>query len=165
MMSRSDRAWNNFVLNSDKSAYDRQSVRWAAAVANQFMASVMNGGMNSFLTYSYDMDACEFVRALSDIGAHSAADQLETVLRQLGIVLMQSTEGERWNLLDRYWTEDLDRFENLSEKAEAELMSALSAHVADEEDFYTDLTSSRAQSLRLADRQEHSSATPLDPGP
>jgi len=140
MKSGPDQAWNNFVLNSEPSAYAKGSRKWAAATANRFMGGANNGGLNSFLTSTWDVDAYDVLAALSAIGADVAAQELDRVLQGLGRLLPASSQDERWDILERYWTEDLDQFDILSDEADAELMEVLTAHVAGDEDFYLGLT-------------------------
>ena len=57
-------AWNNFVMNSRPAAYARGTNARAAAIANLYMGLANNGGINSFLTCSYDLDASEVLGTL-----------------------------------------------------------------------------------------------------
>jgi len=132
-------AWNSFVFHSDPDRYEKKSLRWAAATTCRFMGQVNNGGMNSFLTYSWELDPAEVVDALSMIGAHRTAKQLITVLDGLGQTLSPCSQEERWNILEACWKDELEEFENFSEEAESELMTALNEHIRAEEAFYLEL--------------------------
>lgn len=134
-------AWNNFVVGSEPRFYDAGSKKRAAAIANQYLELANNGGLNSFLTVSWDLDANEILEALISIGAPIAAKELGNVLRRLGVQLLPSSQDTRWELLDRHWTEALNEYDVLSEEADADLMSALSHHVSEHEDFYLNLKS------------------------
>lgn len=76
-------AWNNFVMRSDACAHEQGSRKRAAAIACLYMGLGLanNGGLNSFLTSTCDLDACEVVAALTAVGAHLAARQLEKVVQ------------------------------------------------------------------------------------
>ncbi len=148
MTSPSDQAWNNFVLNSDPAAYAKGSARWAAATANKFTNLVNGGGYNSALTGTWEIDPQDVVLALSLIGANVAAKDLGRILQGLGRSLSASSQDERWDLLERYWTEDLNELDFLSDEAETELTAVLEAHVSGEEDFYLGLTALKARQAR-----------------
>jgi hypothetical protein len=135
----SDRAWNNFVMHSDPASYEHGSSKRAAAIANLFMGGANNGGLNSFLTSSHDLDATEVLDALNALGAAKAAHQLELVLQGLGTSLPATTQEDRWVRLDKCWTECLDKHDVLTRDADAELMTALEKHVAANEKFYSRL--------------------------
>lgn len=136
----SDRAWNNFV-NCEPRDHEWGSPRRAAAITCLFMSGANNGGLNSFLTSSWDLDASEVVRALGAVGAITAERQLERVLRQIGCALPVMTQSERWDILDERWPDDLDPEDDcLSEEADRELMAVLERHVAEHEDYYASLT-------------------------
>lgn len=108
------------------------------------MGGANNGGLNSFLTSTHDLDADEVLEALIALRAGKAAHQLETVLRGLGRPLRASTEEERWALLDEQWHDDLDQYDVLTTEADAELMQVLEPHVAANEEFYSGLGASRS---------------------
>jgi hypothetical protein len=149
-MSPSDEAWNNFVQNSLPSAYDRGSERWAAALANLFMNLANSGGINAFLTSTYEIASGDVVEALSIIGAVEAAEQLEKVFQGIGAPLVVASQEERWDMLERYWTADLDGFDVLTDTSDAELMAVLAAHVAKEQDFYATLRNPSKQATKGA---------------
>jgi hypothetical protein len=140
----SNDAWNSFVLLSDPSMYEKGSVKWSAQIAKQYMGQANNGGLNSYLTYSYDLDAQDVLEALSVVEAHIAAAQLGYVVKELGCPLPASSEQERWDVLARAWTDALDQADFLSIEADKELMSVLEAHVGREEDFYLGLRKNRS---------------------
>ena len=132
----SDDAWNNFVMRSSVASYEPVSSRRAAAIASLFMGLANSGGLNSFLTSTYDLDALEVVSALKQVGANAAAHQLETVVQGLGVPLPVSTQDERWDLLDAQWHDGLDEHDVLTRNADKELMAVLERHVAADEEFY-----------------------------
>lgn len=103
------------------------------------MSGANNGGLNSFLTSTYDLDGNEVVSALRDLGARKAAHQLEVVLQGLGVPVSASTQNKRWNLLEKQWHDGLDEYDVLSEEADCELLAVLQSHVAANEDFYNSL--------------------------
>ena len=126
-------------MRSDPVSYERRSNMRDAAIANMFMGGANNGGLNSFLTSSYDLDAHEVHRALTAVGAHKAARQLQTVLDGLNAELPVSSQEGRWRALDEQWHNELDQFDVLSGEANDELMAALRRHVAENEAFYSQL--------------------------
>jgi hypothetical protein len=127
-------AWNNFVMRPF--AFDPDETRHAAAIANLFMNLANNGGLNSFLTSTCDLDSQEVVKALKFVGALKAAEQLGKVLDGLGQPLPASSPAQRWEVLERFWTDELEEYETLSEAADRELMLVLEQHVRDYEPFY-----------------------------
>jgi uncharacterized protein DUF4375 len=139
MPSVTVQAWNNFVMRSDPSSHEQESSKRAAAIACLYMGLANNGGLNSFLTSTCDLDASEVVDALTAVGANLAARQLEKVVQGLGKPLHRSSQEERWNLLEQYWTEELDDFDVHSSEADAELFAALERHVRENEAFYLGL--------------------------
>jgi hypothetical protein len=139
MPSCTVQAWNNFVMRSDPSSHEQGSSRRAAAIACLYMGLANNGGLNSFLTSTCDLDASEVVEALTAVGAHLAARQLERVVQSLGKPLPRSSQEERESLLEKYWTDELDDFDVLSSEADAELFAALQRHVRENEAFYLGL--------------------------
>jgi hypothetical protein len=134
-----NQAWNNFVMLSNPLSHEQGSNMRHAAIANMFMGCASNGGLNSFLTLSYELDAREVQHALATVGAHRAARQLQTVLDGLNTALRVSSEEERWRSLDEHWREELDQFDVLSDEANDELMAALTRHVAENEVLYSQL--------------------------
>ena len=139
MATCSDRAWNNFVMRSKPASFEIGSNKRTAAIASLFLSGANNGGLNSFLTSTYDLDAGDVLDALVALGATKAAQQLDMVLQSLGTTLPSSSQEERWEVLDRHWSVDLDRYDALSEGADEELKSVLSAHVAENEELYSRL--------------------------
>ena len=136
MLDDPHRAWNNFVTLSDPASCAPNSSYRAAAIANRFWGSANNGGLNSFLTGSYDFDAEEVREALEAVGACGAARQLGSVLDGLGTPLRQSSQDERWDLLDKYWADSLEEFDTLSGDVDVEIATALERHVRDNEAHY-----------------------------
>ncbi len=137
----SDQAWNNFVMLSGPGDHEWGSPRRAAAIASLFMAGANNGGLNSFLTCTFDLHSDEVVSALGAVGAIKAERQLERVLRHIGCELPVMTQSERWDILAERWPDDLDADDDcLSEEADRELMAVLEQHVAANEEYYASLT-------------------------
>jgi hypothetical protein len=135
----SDLAWNNFIMRDEPARYERGNIKRAAAVAGLFMSSANSGGLNSFLTSSFDLDAAEVVEALTAIGAAQAARQLVVVLDGLGTSLSASSQEDRWSRLEADWTEDLDAHDVLTAEADEELLEGLTRHVAANEAYYASL--------------------------
>lgn len=128
-------AWNGFVSSHpDDCEYGSQ--KWSAALALLYMNLANNGGINSFLTCTHDIASDDVLLALSMIGADESSRQLAQVIEDLGCSLPAATQDERWDVLDRMWSDKLDELDILSEKADAELMKVLTAHVAAEQDYY-----------------------------
>lgn len=140
-MSRNIEAWNKFAMQSSPSDFQVGTPLRAAAIANRYWGSANNGGINSFLTVSYDLDAKEILEALILIGALEAAKQFNRVLLALRVPLPVSSQDDRWNLLERHWTESMDSHDLLSEEADRDLSRALKIHVEAYEDFYISLES------------------------
>ena len=120
-------------------SYEAGSTRRAAALASLFMALANNGGLNAFLTSTHDFDAQEVVDALSLVGAAKAELQLASVLQGLGVPLPASSQSERWDTLDAYWTDTLDELDTLSSHASDQLTLVLGRHVQEHESFYLGL--------------------------
>ena len=139
MMDDVARAWNNFVLNSYPFRPGINDIRRCATVANMFMALANNGGINSFLTSTYELGGQEVVDALAAMGATSAAGQLRAVLVGLDEPLVPSSAEARWSTLDRLWSDELDAFDVLSEQADIELLQVLQRHVENEIAYYLTL--------------------------
>jgi len=130
------KAWNRFVMSSKPASYELGSARRAAAIANLYMGLANNGGINSFLTCSNDLDAAEVLDSLVAIGALTAANQFGAILQRLGPA-PPATQAERFLLLERRWPSDV--VEVLSPDANRDLMNALERHVLENEDFYLTL--------------------------
>jgi hypothetical protein len=105
------------------------------------MGQANNGGLNSFLTYSYEFSSDDVLLALTNIGAQKAAGQLAQVLDALGTALPASSQDERWDAMMTLWTEDKDIVDVLSNEADTDLMTALDSHVECNADFYLALQS------------------------
>jgi hypothetical protein len=131
-----DDAWNNFVMNSSPEDYPKGSIKNAAAVAKNYMSQANHGGVNSYLTNNWELDTLEVYVALETVGASIAAQQFQKVLDGLGVSVPASSHDERWDLLERYWTDALDQFDTLSDEADKDLMSSLEKHVFQNEEFY-----------------------------
>jgi hypothetical protein len=136
----SNEAWNNFVMNSQPSDYQLGSIKNSAAIAKYYMGQANSGGINSFLTYSYELDAIEVLEALSSVGAFVAAEQFNRILKGLDIPVPASSEEARWELLEHNWLDSLNDHDFLSDEADKDLMCALEQHVRQNEDFYLALT-------------------------
>lgn len=140
MSSTSDyQAWNNFVMRSDPMAVDVDGPKRAAALANMYMGLANSGGINAFLTASYDVAAQDVLDALNDVGATLAAEQLARILTSLGAPLPISSQDERWQILDRRWTSAMNEHDVLTTEADAELQRVLERHVSGNEAFYLTL--------------------------
>lgn len=140
MSSTSDyQAWNNFVMHSDPMAVDIDGPKRAAALANMYMGLANNGGINAFLTASYDVAARDVLDALNDVGATLAAEQLAHILASLGAPLQISSQDERWEILDRRWKEAMNEHDLLTTEADTELLRVLERHVSENESFYLTL--------------------------
>jgi hypothetical protein len=137
--SPSEDAWNNFVMNSQPEDYEAGSIRRSAAIAKQYMGQANKGGINSFLTNSWDVDASEVLVALAAVGAQLAAKEFGFVLGKLGVPVPASSQDARWNLLEQHWPEEMNEHDSLSDEANAELMRVLERHVREQEQFYLGL--------------------------
>jgi hypothetical protein len=126
-------------MHSPHASYEHGSSKRAAAIASLFMGCTNSGGLNSFLTSTYDLDAAEVLDALTALGAAKAAHQLERVLQGLGTSLPATSQDDRWERLEKHWGDDLDEYDVLTSEADAELMAVLEAHVAANEAFYSRL--------------------------
>ena len=133
------RAWNNFVMRSEPASYEYGSSKRAAALASLFMGLANNGGLNHFLTSSYDFDATEILDALNHLGATKAGHQLEQILQELGDPLPASSQMERWERMERDWSDELEKYDVLLTEADTELLHALEKHVAANKEFYVRL--------------------------
>jgi hypothetical protein len=137
--SLSNDAWNNFVMNSQPEDHEAGSIWKSAAIAKQYMNLANSGGINSFLTNSWEVDASIVLEALTAVGAHVAAKEFGYVLGKLGVPVPTSSQEERWNLLERHWPDELNEHDSLSDNADAELMRVLERHVREHEQFYLGL--------------------------
>lgn len=136
MADSNAKAWNNFVFFSQPDNYEAGDSMRSAAIAKQYMGLANNGGIDSFLTSSYDLGASEVLAALASVGASIATKELGHVLRTLGTPLPASSEEARWGLLEKYWSKSLDEYDLLSHEADSELMRVLEIHVREHEAFY-----------------------------
>jgi hypothetical protein len=82
--SSDDEAWNNFVMGSQPDDYPAGSIRKAAAIAKMYMNGANGGGLNSFLTNSWDIDAADVLEALLAVDAQVAAKEFGFILHELG---------------------------------------------------------------------------------
>lgn len=137
----SDQAWNNFVMLSEPGDHEWGSPLRAAAIANLFMAVANNGGLDHFLTFTYELHSDEVVSALGAVGAPKAQQALEFVLDRMGCALPVMSKQERWDILLERWPEldGPDEADILSREADDELMAALERHVAEHEAYYAGL--------------------------
>lgn len=129
-------AWNNFVMNSQPDDYQAGSSKKAAAIANRYMDGANGGGLNSFLTNSWELDATEVLEALRAVGAQVAAKEFDFILHGLGVPVPVQSQEARWLLLEQRWSEGMNDHDFLSDAADAELMRVLEQHVRDHEEFY-----------------------------
>jgi hypothetical protein len=134
--SLSVEAWNNFVMASVPSNYQSGSKKRAAAIANRYWGLANNGGINYFLTCSYDFDATEVLESLILVGALEAAKQFNRVIQELKVPILASSQDARWSLLERHWPQSMDAHDVLSHDADRDLLRALNLHVQAYEDFY-----------------------------
>ena len=132
-------AWNNLVMNADPELFEVGDERRNAAIACLYMGGANNGGLNAFLTNYSNLDAQEVLQSLEKIGANPAANQFRGVLDKLGEPLPVATEDERWDKLERLWTDKLDEMDVLSSEADESLMVALEAHVSKHMEYYLKL--------------------------
>jgi hypothetical protein len=137
--SPSDEAWNNFVMNSKHHEYPKGSNKSAAAIAAKFMNESNNGGLNSFLTNSWELDAAEVHESIKKVGALVAAKELKRVLDGLGVPVHVSSQDDRWDLLEQHWSDELNDLDLLSDEADRDLTRALEKHVQENEKFYLSL--------------------------
>ncbi|MEP6201450.1 MAG: DUF4375 domain-containing protein [Marinomonas sp.] len=133
-------AWNNLIVNAYPIVYEKGDERRAAAIASTYMGIAHNGGLNHFLTFSWDLDAREVLAALETLGADVAADQLRQVLEQIDDPLPASTQDERWDRLDDVWTGELNALDALTVEADRDLVAALERHVASHAEHYLNMT-------------------------
>jgi len=129
-------AWNNFVMSADPELFEVGDERRNAAIACLYMGGANNGGLNAFLTNYSDLDAQEVLQSLEKVGANPAADQLREVLAKLGEPLPAANQDERWDKLERLWTDELDEMDVLTTEADESLVAALEAHVSKNLEYY-----------------------------
>ena len=130
-------AWNNFVMGSQPEDYSPTDSKHSAALAKNYMNGALGGGINSFLTNSWEFSGQQVLNSLNFMGAVQAAKQFADVLERLGVSILTQTQDERWHLLDKYWPENVDdSFDMLSDESEKSLMFALEKHVQSNEQFY-----------------------------
>jgi len=129
-------AWNNLVMNADPDLHEVGDEMRNAAIACLYMGGANNGGLNAFLTNYSDLDAQEVLQSLDKLGANPAADQLRSVLEKIGEPLPATTEDERWEKLERLWTDELDEMDALTTEADESLLAALEAHVSKHTEYY-----------------------------
>jgi hypothetical protein len=134
--SPSNEAWNNFVMNSQPDDHPVGSSKRAASIAKQYMSLANHGGLNSFLTNNWDLDAAEVVEALLAVDAQVAAKELGDVLCMLGVAVPAQSQDARWDLLEQHWSDEMNDHDFLSEAADGELMRVLEQHVREHEEFY-----------------------------
>ena len=129
-------AWNNFVMGSQPADYQAGSIKRAAAIAKMYMSQANHGGLNSFLTNSWELDAAEVLDALRAIGALVAAKEFEFILRGLGVPVPAQSQDTRWDLMEWHWSEEMNEHDFLSDAADKEIMRILEQHVQQNEEFY-----------------------------
>jgi hypothetical protein len=129
-------AWNKLMMNADPDLYDVGDERRNAAIACLYMSGANNGGLNAFLTNYSDLDGQEVLQSLEKIGANDAANQFRVILEALGQHLPAATEKERWDKLERLWTDELDEIDFLTAEADKSLVAALEAHVSNHIEYY-----------------------------
>ncbi|MFC3441265.1 hypothetical protein ACFOKF_08650 [Sphingobium rhizovicinum] len=129
-------AWNNFVQGSYPPAPSLSKVRHAAAIANLYMGAANNGGINSFLTVTPELNTNDVLDALLEMNMIETAAQFKAVIVGLGQHLVASSSDERWRILEERWTDEMDYLDGLTPEADAELMRLLEAHVSEHEEYY-----------------------------
>ena len=140
--SSEHQAWNNFVLNSYPPSAETDSKCRAAAVASLYMGTANNGGINSFLTVTPELNTQSVLEALQELGLNETAAQFSAVIKGLGQHLPTATSDERCDILDQLWTEDLDALDTLTVQSDAELMRVLERHVSEREAYYASMNRS-----------------------
>jgi len=138
-------AWDNLVYHSFPIPFEEGDLRRAAAIATHYMGTAGNGGLNNFLTSSYDLDANEVLVSLEALGAKIAASQLRHVLEVIGEPLLPSTQEERWDKLMDLWKDELDVADYLTEEADQEIASVLRVHVREFADYYMNITANTSE--------------------
>ena len=128
-------AWNN-LMSSDPLAFDKGSDQRAAAIAARYSGLANNGGINSFLTCSNDLDASEVLESLVAVGALTAAKEFGSVLRGLGGTLPAASQKERFYALEALWRKSLNQHDVLSTQADEDINRALERHVVKHDAFY-----------------------------
>jgi hypothetical protein len=103
------------------------------------MNGANGGGINSFLTNSWDLDAKDVVNALKHIGAMTAAKELEYILAKIAVPIPVSSQDARWDLMEKHWHEEFNEHDFLSDESEKDLMLNLEKHVQQNEEFYLSL--------------------------
>jgi len=136
-----DEAWNNFVLSFKPTSFPPGDARRSAAIARRYMNGVLSGGINSFLTDSYEISTTDVRQALEQIGAYVAAKDLGQVIEKIGGDLPISDQEGRWRRVEEVWTDDCDEFDCLTDAAEADIVSALEKHVEENLQFYLGIAS------------------------
>jgi len=131
-----DQALDNFIFKSQPDRHERGTIRWAAALAKNYSNLANSGGINSFLTNSYEIATEDVREALLLIGSNDALRQFDTVINGLGGHLPLQSQDERWDTLEKRWTEELNAHDFLDD---AELETILDAHVAADQEFYRSL--------------------------
>ena len=103
------------------------------------MNEANGGGLNSFLTNNWELDAAVVCDSIEKVGALIAAGELKRVLDGLGVQVPVSSQDDRWDLLERHWSDELNDFDFLSDEADEDLTRALEKHVQENEAFYLSL--------------------------
>ena len=134
--SKNTDAWNKFVLNSEWADYSDGDIRRSAAIAKSYMGLANNGGINSFLTNTWELSAGEVLGALKAVGALYAASEFEMIVGALMAPVPVMTQDERWEFMEKHWRVGLNQFDMLSDEADEDLMNALEKHVQANEAFY-----------------------------
>jgi hypothetical protein len=132
-------AWNNFVMNDDAENLEKGNSKHVAFIAKNYMNTALGGGINSFLTNSWDLDAKDVLKAVKQIGALIAAKELEHILAKIAVPIPVSSQDARWDLMEKHWPEELNEHDFLSDEAEKDLMLNLEEHVRQNEEFYLSL--------------------------
>jgi hypothetical protein len=132
-------AWDTLVMNADPSKFPQGDIKRSAAIASIYMGIANNGGINHYLTFSYALDGIETYNALIQLGANTAAKEFKTVLEQLGDPMKSTSQDNRWNLMEKLWTEKFDALDLLTVEADQDIVSALTKHIQEHGAFYLGL--------------------------
>ncbi|MET0183083.1 MAG: hypothetical protein ABW199_09380 [Caulobacterales bacterium] len=121
---------------SEPLAFEKGSDKRAASISARYMGLANNGGINSFLTCSNDLDASEVLDSLVAIGAMTAAKEFSQVLRGLGHALPATSQEERFSALEALWHKSLNELDVLSLEADNDIADALKRHAEQNAAFY-----------------------------
>lgn len=98
-------------------AFNKGDKRRDAAIVSAYMSLANGGGINGFLTSSYNWDAHDVFASFEALGARVPADEFRSILDRLREPIPVASETERWNKLMDLWAEELDDFDILTLEA------------------------------------------------